>query len=244
VDLNEPLMTTDEVAAFLKVDVVTVRRLVARGELMAYRIGGEYRFAPQELRGFLERQQVMPRGGASPGGAAAQQMVERLAQALRGAPLDTSVAPFTRRARHALQLAVDAARTGGRGYLGTEHLLQGLIRESDGLAARVLAEIGITADAVLAVVVGADDWPERAGGGGAGAELQLTEQARQVIAGAVAQAEEWEHQYVGTEHLLFALTKAEDGNIVFLLEQLGVAPDTVQGEVLETMCLGAGGMLR
>src|SRR5215469_2543942 len=54
----EPLMTSDEVAAFLRVDVVTIRRLVSRGELPAYRVGGEFRFTRTDLETYLQRQRV------------------------------------------------------------------------------------------------------------------------------------------------------------------------------------------
>src|SRR5262245_63984104 len=55
-DLVEPLLTSDDVANYMKIDVVTVRRLVNRGELAAYRIGGEYRFKADDIREYLERQ--------------------------------------------------------------------------------------------------------------------------------------------------------------------------------------------
>src|SRR5437667_10257218 len=54
----EPLMTSDEIAGLLRVDVVTIRRLVARGELPAYRVGSEYRFAETDLADYLQRQRV------------------------------------------------------------------------------------------------------------------------------------------------------------------------------------------
>ena len=54
----ERLLTTDEVAEYLRVDVVTIRRLVSRGELTAYRIGSEYRFTPSDLDYYLQQQRV------------------------------------------------------------------------------------------------------------------------------------------------------------------------------------------
>jgi excisionase family DNA binding protein len=68
---NDPLLTTDEVAAFLNVDVVTVRRLITKGELSAYRIASEYRVRLSDLEEYLQRQ-YMPakQRGPQPDGAA------------------------------------------------------------------------------------------------------------------------------------------------------------------------------
>ena len=65
--------------------------------------------------------------------------------------------------------------------------------------------------------------------------MPLTDQLRQGVQLAVEQAKAWEHDYVGTEHLLYGLTRLADANVAFILEQLGVAPDTVQGEVLRML---------
>jgi ATP-dependent Clp protease ATP-binding subunit ClpC len=216
----EPLMTSDEVAAYLRVDVVTVRRLVTRGELSAYRIGGEYRFARADLLDYLERQHLPA------------QVAER--QPVGSSP---SATRLTRRARRGLQLAADEARAGGSGYVGTEHLLLGLIAEREGLAARALEGLGIAPEAVRAALAAGQDWPEHSAASAA-VDGELTEQAQRAVDAALSQAVEWEHDYVGTEHLLFSLTRVVDGNITLLLEQLGTAPDMVQDEVLRLVKIG------
>src|SRR5215831_909223 len=111
----EPLMTSDEVAAYLRMEVVTIRRLVNRGELPAYRVGGEYRFMRPELETYLKRQRV-------PGAEEARNdPLEALAQLVRRffagdrLPTDADLAHggferFTKRARHVLHLAQEEAQ--------------------------------------------------------------------------------------------------------------------------------------
>jgi excisionase family DNA binding protein len=81
---NDPLLTTDEVAAFLSVDVVTVRRLIAKGELGAYRIASEYRIRLSDLEDYLQRQYMpakqrgsQPDGTADPEEASQERREER-----------------------------------------------------------------------------------------------------------------------------------------------------------------------
>ncbi|MEN9934569.1 MAG: hypothetical protein RLZZ387_1148 [Chloroflexota bacterium] len=230
-DAMESLWTTDEVATFLKVDVVTVRRLVTRGELAAYRIGGEYRFAREDLQEFLGRQHVPARAtrGASSAVERQHDALPQPAEAQAGGP---DRAGLTGAAQRSLELAAEAARASGRGYLGTEHLLLGLAAEREGAAAQVLEALGITVEEMRDAMAGAEDWPERASSGAGLSQLPLTSQAQRAIDMAAAQAAEWEHDVVDTEHLLYGLALAADGNIALLLEILGTAPDMVQAEVL------------
>src|SRR5437588_11065664 len=101
----EPLLTTEEIADFLRVDIVTVRRLVNRGELPAYRIANEYRFTRADLEEFMKRQRVSTKEEA------------------KKEPFKN----FTERARNAMVLSVDEARRLEHNYVGTEHMLLGLV---------------------------------------------------------------------------------------------------------------------
>lgn len=222
----EPLLTTDEVATHLRVDVVTVRRLVARGELSAYRIGGEYRFAQGDLLAYLRRQR-RPARAADP----APPVVPPL---LRAQDIERLTPLFTRRARRCLALACEEAQAAGHGYLGTEHLLLGLLREEASAAARALAETGITLHAAREALAAADELPERAGASSPG-ELAATEAVREALHHALAQSGTWEHSYVGTEHVLYGLTRAAGANSTLVLELLGTAPDMVEVEVLRLL---------
>ncbi len=83
----ERLLTTEEVAELLRIEPVTVRRLVTRGELIAYRIAGEYRFTPENVENFVESQRVVVRvgGGRSQGAEPATGAAQRRAEADRNA---------------------------------------------------------------------------------------------------------------------------------------------------------------
>ncbi|HEU0025948.1 MAG TPA: helix-turn-helix domain-containing protein [Ktedonobacterales bacterium] len=63
---NDPLLTTDDVASYLNVDVVTVRRLISKGEIGAYRIASEYRVRMSDLEDYLRRQYIPPKAKAEP----------------------------------------------------------------------------------------------------------------------------------------------------------------------------------
>src|SRR5262245_19267093 len=136
-DPLEVLLTTDELANYLKVDVVTVRRLVNRGELAAYRIGGEYRFKARDIRDYLERQ-YLP---AQP--FAAGDLDKFTKQAFE---------KFTKRVKQTMLLAAEEAQNFKRAQVGPEHILLGLIREGEGVAGRVLNELGITFDRAVRAI--------------------------------------------------------------------------------------------
>src|SRR6266487_3078340 len=136
----EPLMASDELAAYLRVDVVTIRRLVNRGELTAYRIGSEYRFMESDIMEYLQRQRV-PANDSS----VSEAIRGGLAQVLRRLfpEGEDRFGRFTERARKAMVLAQEEARNLQHNYIGTEHLLLGLLREGGGIAARALNNLGV-----------------------------------------------------------------------------------------------------
>src|SRR5690348_4395804 len=139
----EPLLTSDEVAAYLRVDVVTIRRLVNRGELPAYRMGGEYRFRRQELEEYLQRQRVPNREEVRDDlFSVLTKVVGKLfggdKTSYHEGVVSIGFERFNGGARKALQCAQDEARRLGHHYIGTEHLLLGLVREAEGTAAQVL----------------------------------------------------------------------------------------------------------
>jgi ATP-dependent Clp protease ATP-binding subunit ClpC len=137
---------------------------------------------------------------------------------------------FTRRARQALSMAQDEAQRMNHGYIGTEHLLLGLMREQEGIAARVLTELGLTLGQVQRAVeriVGRGERPPRA--------LQLAEQTKQVIELAVDEAKRLGHQYIGTEHLLLALVRSQNSMASAILQSLNVNREIVRRRVLNLM---------
>jgi hypothetical protein len=145
----------------------------------------------------------------------------------------TSVAPnldrFTRRARTALDAAVDAARSLGHNYVGTEHLLLGLFEPAGGIAARVLSDTGIergqVETATVAIVPRGASMPSAA-------ELPFTPRSNRVLAGAVAAALDLGHNSVGTEHLLLAMFDDPGGLAAKILTQLGATRTGVRAAVV------------
>jgi excisionase family DNA binding protein len=229
----EPMLTTEDVANFLKVDVVTVRRLVSRGELGAYRVGGEYRFAPDDLREYLRRQHVPPRDiGAMRGdwlrGIWFEGMIGAL-QRSRGRPPAGAEKPgerFTERARNALRLTQEAAMQRGVAEIDTGHLLLGLLREGGGVAARALKDLGLTTERAEAAVPGA-------AAPGPAAEQTLASEVKRALEAAVQESRRLKNDYVGTEHLLLGLLRHPDSQAGRLLAQLQVNTDALKTRVLE-----------
>jgi ATP-dependent Clp protease ATP-binding subunit ClpC len=204
----------------MKVDVVTVRRLVNRGELAAYRIGGEYRFKAGDIRDYLERQYVP-----------AQLFKAGELANLNKHVLDKS----TRLAKQSLLRANEEASAFGHAQICPEHILLGLILAGDGVAFHVLDNLGVKIhDARKAV--------EAISGIGAVADQQsrdFSDEARALVDLAVDEAKQLKHHYVGTEHLLLALTHDVEGNAARVLAKLGLQATQVQDAVLLAVKLGA-----
>ncbi len=130
---------------------------------------------------------------------------------------------FTQRARRVLSLAHQEAERMRHNYIGTEHLLLGLIREEGGVAGRVLRELGLEAERVQEIV-------ERLTGTGQyrGGKLDLSPGTQQVLEYAVEEARRMGHHYIGTEHLLLGLVRYNDGVAMDVLRKLGVTPEQIR----------------
>ena len=202
----EQLMTTEEVAEYLKVDVVTVRRLINRGELGGYRVGGEFRFTESDLENYLKIQRVPP---ATFGGEELLQSGDpihlafiELAKRMGGRSRDR-FERFTERARRVMSLAQAEALLLKHNYIGTEHLLLGLVREGDGVAATVLRNLNVDLQVVRSKVESIIGWGDKIVEGAVG----LTPRAKKVLELAVDEARTLGHHYIGTEHLLLGLIR-------------------------------------
>lgn len=134
---------------------------------------------------------------------------------------------FTKRARRVLTFAQEEAQRLNHNYIGTEHILLGLIREEEGLAAKVLRELGLDQNRVRQVI------EEIVGRGQAapGTRLSLTPRTKRVIELAVDEARRMGMHYIGTEHLLLGLIREGDGIAVNVLKSLGVSPDKVRSNL-------------
>jgi ATP-dependent Clp protease ATP-binding subunit ClpC len=130
---------------------------------------------------------------------------------------------FTQRARRVLSLAHQEAERMRHNYIGTEHLLLGLIREEGGVAGRVLRELGLEADRVQEMI-------ERLTGPGQfkGGKLDLSPGTQQVLEYAVEEARRMGHHYIGTEHLLLGLVRYGEGVAIDVLRKLGVSQEQIR----------------
>jgi len=133
---------------------------------------------------------------------------------------------FSERARRVLSLAQEEAQRFNHSYISTEHVLLGLVREADGVAARVLANLGVEPNKVRTAVEFIIGRGERTATG----EIGLTPRAKKVIELAVDEARRLNHHYIGTEHLLIGLMREGEGVAAGVLESLGVNLDKVRAE--------------
>jgi ATP-dependent Clp protease ATP-binding subunit ClpC len=138
---------------------------------------------------------------------------------------------FSQRARAVLALAQEEAQRFNHNYIGTEHLLLGLVREGDGVAAKVLNNLGVELNKVrnaIEFIIGRGD---RAPVG----EIGLTPRARKVIELAVDEARRLGHHYIGTEHLLLGLVREGEGIAAGVLESLGVNLEKVRQQTITVL---------
>ena len=133
---------------------------------------------------------------------------------------------FSERARRVLSLAQEEAQRFNHNYIGTEHILLGLVRETDGVAAKVLSNLNVELNKVRSAVEFIIGRGERSTPG----EIGLTPRAKKVIELAVDEARRLNHHYIGTEHLLIGLMREGEGVAAGVLESLGVNLDKVRGE--------------
>ena len=138
---------------------------------------------------------------------------------------------FTERARKVLTLAQEEAQRFNHNYIGTEHLLLGLVREGEGVAAKVLANMGVELNKVRSAVEFIIGRGDRVVVG----EIGLTPRAKKVIELAVDEARRLNHHYIGTEHLLLGLVREGEGIAAGVLESLGVSLDKVRAQVIHVL---------
>jgi len=138
---------------------------------------------------------------------------------------------FTERARKVLGLAQEEAQRFQHNYIGTEHLLLGLVREGEGVAAKVLSNLGVELNQVRYAVEAIIGRGDRIVLG----EIGLTPRAKKVIELAVDEAQRLNHYYIGTEHLLLALVREGEGIAAGVLESLGVNLEKVRTQTIQVL---------
>ena len=142
---------------------------------------------------------------------------------------------FSERARRALTYAQEEAQRFNHNYIGTEHILLGLVRETDGVAAKVLQNLDVDLNKVRSAV----EFIIGRGGKTTSAEVGLTPRAKKVIELAVDEARRLNHSYVGTEHLLLGLLREGEGVAGGVLESLGVSLERARAETTRVLNQGA-----
>jgi len=141
---------------------------------------------------------------------------------------------FSERARRVLTAAQEEAQHLNHNYIDTEHILLGLVREEEGVAARVLISLGVGLGKVrqaVEFVVGRGAKP-------ASGETGLTPRAKRVIELAIDEARQLGHNYIGTEHLLLGLLREEDGTAASVLNSFGMTLEQVRTETTQVLNQG------
>ncbi|MDQ6816798.1 MAG: AAA family ATPase, partial [Actinomycetota bacterium] len=146
---------------------------------------------------------------------------------------------FTERARQVVVLAQEEARTLKHNYIGTEHILLGLLREEEGLAARVLESLDITVERVRAQVVRIVGSGEEVTSG----QIPFTPRAKKVLELALREALSLGHNYIGTEHILLGLVRENEGVAARILLDFDADSEKIRNEVIR-MLSGPGGRTR
>jgi ATP-dependent Clp protease ATP-binding subunit ClpC len=138
---------------------------------------------------------------------------------------------FTDRARRAVVLAQEEARMLNHDYIGTEHILLGLIHENRGVAARALESLGISLDAVrqqVKEIIGQGQQPPSG-------HIPFTPRAKKVLELSLREALQLGHSYIGTEHILLGLIREGDGVAAQVLVKLGADLNRVRQQVIQLL---------
>jgi ATP-dependent Clp protease ATP-binding subunit ClpC len=147
---------------------------------------------------------------------------------------------FTDQARRVVVLAQEEARLLGHGYIGTEHVLLGLLAEGEGLAARALASLEISLDAArekVAEIIGE-------GTGQPSGHIPFTPRTKKVLELSLREAQRLGDSYIGTEHILLGMAREGEGVGVQVLDRLGAGKERVLAQVLVTKRASPGEELR
>jgi hypothetical protein len=143
---------------------------------------------------------------------------------------------FTERARQVVVLAQEEARTLKHNYIGTEHILLGLLREEKGLAAEVLKSLDITDERVRGLVLRIVGSGEAVTSG----QVPFTPRAKTVLELALREALGLGHNYIGTEHILLGIVRENDGVAMRILLDFGADSEKIRNEVIGALS-GPGG---
>lgn len=147
---------------------------------------------------------------------------------------------FTERARQVVVLAQEEARILMHGHIGSEHILLGLLREEEGLAARVLASFDVEIDKVREMtveIVGKGEHP-------AEGQIPFTPRGKKIMELALREALSYGHNYIGTEHILLAQVRETEGVAARILRDLSLDPEKVRDETVRVLNPGVAQQVR
>ena len=139
---------------------------------------------------------------------------------------------FTERVRKVLAMAREEAMRLRHEYVGTEHILLGLVREGEGVAAAVLQNLSVEPETLTRAI---DETVRRGTGAAPGPDLPYTSRAKKVLELAMHEARDMNHSYVGTEHLLLGLLREERGIAAQTLLAAGVDAESVRKETMRLL---------
>ena len=138
---------------------------------------------------------------------------------------------FSERARRVLTLAQEEAQHFNHSYIGTEHILLGLLREDEGVGAKVLTNLGVSlskARSAVEFIIGRGEKPSTS-------EIGLTPRAKRIIELAIDEARHLGHNYIGTEHLLLGLLREGGGVASDVLDSFGITLERARAETLRVL---------
>jgi hypothetical protein len=143
---------------------------------------------------------------------------------------------FTERARQVVVLAQEEARTLGHNYIGTEHILLGLLREQEGVAARVLESLGVTIEQARGKVLRIVGSGEEVTSG----QIPFTARAKKVLELALREALGLGHNYIGTEHILLGMMRENEGVAARILLDFDADAEKIRNEVMRMISRPVG----
>ena len=138
---------------------------------------------------------------------------------------------FTERARQVVVLAQEEARELKHNYIGTEHILLGLLREQEGVAARVLESLGISFESARAQVIRIVGSGEEVTSG----QIPFTPRAKKTLELALREALSLGHNYIGTEHILLGMVRENEGVAARILLDFDADSDKIRNEVIRVL---------
>lgn len=142
---------------------------------------------------------------------------------------------FSERARRVLTYAQEEAQNLNHNYIGTEHILLGMVREEDGVAARVLTNLDVNLAklrSAVEFVIGRGEKPSSG-------ETGLTSRAKKVIELAIDEARSLNHNYIGTEHLMLGLLREGEGVAAGVLDSFGITIEKARAEITRVLSQGS-----